>query len=909
MNPQIRSPLFAAELTVGTLMCIKHQGLEFVTELRVRPEKHPRKHFLIGQYLLVELPAPDDALLVRIRLVTPDSPRDTQDSEFTLTRYKERLGLSSEEGIEADCLLAYAQMLGTFRISNDTIEFVSSIRATPSRGSRVAVPSDEMLREIVGSSRNGESFGHYVLGNTVFSGTCSQASASAGRVFVSPEVRVTFQAKALVSRRSYVFSQTGYGKSNLVKHLLSKLYRDNAPCLIRRSKAIPVGTVVFDTAGEYFWPDTDGRPGLCDVPHLEDKVVVFTDRTSKNQFYNSFVAGGSLLDISKINPENLLTIALPPERQEFQNVRKLRQLSQNDWQTVVQIVHENGNKADLHELGKLLNIDTKYTRTRSTEKGPIPEEVLNFDGLREVTTGRSNMSTMVSRYHDPRSNTLELLILALRQGKLCIFDTSMLSTAEAAVLARIVLREIFEQNQEHFTREAHGATGPGTQPIPTIAVIEEAHTHFSERHTDQTDTNVRWVKEGRKFDLGSVFVTQQPSSIPSHVLSQGDNWFVFHLLSEEDLYALKRANPYFTEELLASLLVESAPGCGLFWSTCSGRPYPISCMVSSFNVEWEALVGKVSSANISYANVLIDDLVGMAKKSDGSITNFFRAAEWVRRSAEQGDALAQCYLGGMYCHGLGVPEDRHEAAKWLIRALTHGSAPVVNRIGLAAKQGLVAAQLAIGVFRHTEGRFRHQKKALAWFRRAAKGGFALAYRWLGVMHRFGKGTPENHEEAIKWFRLAAEQGDSLSLLNIGLMLYNGESTTEKLNDARSCVKQAAKQGLAPAQLILGIMRFKGKMGVLKHFRCAAKQDNLLDSQSQSNLGLMLQNGSENPEKHLGSVMHIQRAAEQGYAPAQHSLGIILRKGNTVRQFSEHWLRRAAEQGYAPAKAHFARVAS
>jgi len=55
-------------------------------------------------------------------------------------------------------------------------------------------------------------------------------------------------------------------------------------------------------------------------------------------------------------------------------------------------------------------------------------------------------------------------------------------------------------------------------------------------------------------------VTQQPGSIPAELLSQGDNFFVFHLLSAGDLLALKRANAHFSDDLLATLLNEPLVG-------------------------------------------------------------------------------------------------------------------------------------------------------------------------------------------------------------------------------------------------------------------------------------------------------------------------------------------------------------
>jgi uncharacterized protein len=95
------------------------------------------------------------------------------------------------------------------------------------------------------------------------------------------------------------------------------------------------------------------------------------------------------------------------------------------------------------------------------------------------------------------------------------------------------------------------------------------------------------VKEGRKYDLGAVLVTQQPGSIPSELLSQGDNFFVFHLLSAGDLTALKKANAHFSDDLLAALLNEPLVGHGIFWSSAPGtdrhaRPYPVSIRALNF---------------------------------------------------------------------------------------------------------------------------------------------------------------------------------------------------------------------------------------------------------------------------------------------------------------------------------------
>ncbi len=65
-------------------------------------------------------------------------------------------------------------------------------------------------------------------------------------------------------------------------------------------------------------------------------------------------------------------------------------------------------------------------------------------------------------------------------------------------------------------------------------MVEEAQSVLNERATS-AEPYIAWVKEGRKYDLGALLITQQPGSIPVEILSQGDNWFVFHLLSAADL--------------------------------------------------------------------------------------------------------------------------------------------------------------------------------------------------------------------------------------------------------------------------------------------------------------------------------------------------------------------------------------
>ncbi len=306
----------------------------------------------------------------------------------------------------------------------------------------------------------------------------------------------------------------------------------------RGGRRVPVGTVLFDPDGEYFWPDDRGRPGLCDVPELHDKLVIFTNRRGPSDFYHSFVAGGIKLDIRRLRPNDVIGIALSSERQDQQNVRKLRALNDNDWVRLVNLIDQKGgNNAPLNEVMGILGLE------QSQEA--------------EALAARANMTAIVHMLHDRHSRLLDMLLTALKDGKLCIVDVSQMRGSQSLILSSLLLRRIFDHNQEQFT-----AAFPET--IPTLAVVEEAQAVLNERSTG-SEPYIAWVKEGRKYDLGAVLITQQPGSIPNEILSQGDNWFVFHLLSAGDLHNIQAANAHYSQDILTRCSTSRSPAMA-----CSG---------------------------------------------------------------------------------------------------------------------------------------------------------------------------------------------------------------------------------------------------------------------------------------------------------------------------------------------------
>ena len=547
--------LFPRDQVVGVFRGFREGGMEFHADLSLPYRADFHNTPMHGQFLLVQLETPDEAVLGRITSLSSEGRLSGPSGEdFNIRAVRE--GRAVPEGLREDYLKyrVNIRVLGVLRRQNGVVVFVPSHRRLPHVGSPVAFPSGSVLREIAGHNLEGVDVGFFALGEYVFAKGDKRLEVEPWMQVRDPCTVIKFPIHSLVSRRTFVFARAGFGKSNLNKLLFSHLYATTPTVEKRGGRQVPVGTIIFDPDGEYFWPDDKGRPGLCDVPALEDQIVVFTGRRGPSPFYQSFVAGSIRLDIRRLRPSDVISIALPPERQDQQNVRKLRGLDAARWERLVDLIHQHRNNADLTELMEILGLDERQDA--------------------EALAARANMTQIVSTLHDPASQMLDMLLEALSHGKLCIVDVSQLRGGPSLILSGLILRRIFDRNQEEFTKAE-------PKSIPTIAVVEEAQSVLNDRAPAATPY-IEWVKEGRKYDLGAVLITQQPGSIPNEILSQGDNWFIFHLLSAGDLQNVRKANAHFSDDLLSSLLNEPLRGQGVFWSSAQERPYPVPVRILSF---------------------------------------------------------------------------------------------------------------------------------------------------------------------------------------------------------------------------------------------------------------------------------------------------------------------------------------
>ena len=145
--------------------------------------------------------------------------------------------------------------------------------------------------------------------------------------------------------------------------------------------------------------------------------------------------------------------------------------------------------------------------------------------------------------------------------------------------------------------------------------------------------------------------------------------------------------------------------------------------------------------------------------------DFATALREFKPLAEQGNNDAQFWMGYMYKHGQGVPQDYKTAMKWY---------------RLSAEQGDDDAQYNLGqMYRIGEGVPQDYKTAMKWYRLSAEQGNDSAQVNIGQMYDQGLGDiSQNYKTSAKWFRLAAEQGNIIAQYNLGISYFLGEGVIQ-----------------------------------------------------------------------------------------------------------------------------------
>lgn len=191
-------------------------------------------------------------------------------------------------------------------VSPDGNKFFAGVREVPSlMDVEVYRPSQQELQQIADAKvpGGGRPIASFRLGVLQY-GTREGAG---GCPALPPfQVNISFNVANLQAKRTAVFGKTGYGKSNLIKTLITLSH-----------KASPkTAQLIFDVNGEYAFSNKQGK-GLIEVfkdAGHKAEIVVYTNQKDAQQQYGSDIVKPVKFDVIE-NPELAVSLVTGKRRQ------------------------------------------------------------------------------------------------------------------------------------------------------------------------------------------------------------------------------------------------------------------------------------------------------------------------------------------------------------------------------------------------------------------------------------------------------------------------------------------------------------------------------------------------------------------------------------------------------------------
>ncbi len=197
------------------------------------------------------------------------------------------------------------------------------------------------------------------------------------------------------------------------------------------------------------------------------------------------------------------------------------------------------------QLGDAMTVTPPLYRTVKTT-GPAPERVQQG---RDPLGMRQQLAGLASRLRDPRLaflfnpgdwlpdidgkivEDLDTLLAGWIGGPqpITILDLSGIPSSVLNDLIGALLRVLYDAI--FWARDLP----EGGRLRPLFVVLEEAHTYLSSDNSGSASAAVRRIaKEGRKYGVGMMIVSQRPSEIDSTILSQCGTMFAMRLANDTD---------------------------------------------------------------------------------------------------------------------------------------------------------------------------------------------------------------------------------------------------------------------------------------------------------------------------------------------------------------------------------------
>ena len=367
---------------------------------------------------------------------------------------------------------------------------------------------------------------------------------------------ILFDINKLKEKRTMIFAQSGFGKTNLMKAMIYHMISDTN-----------YGKLIFDLNGEYAFK---GRKtyGLADIDEqkIKDNLVLYTDKKLLSVYTNKFIDGGKV----RINMHEHLSVSdILNFGAGFSEVMK----------SFLLYLDENQSKNFLSNINSYVADPTKLHKDFSDFWAEMKKNDDAASAKKTIAAIRKRISFLIDDskgLHSNSSKLVEDVFNYLKAGKTVIIDLSLKDNVEASIISTILARKLFENNKAHFTSQEDDKI------VNAVLCVEEAQNVLSEEFVkSNANPFVRVAKEGRKFGLGLIAITQRPSAISEEIRTQAENFFTFHLGNTDDIKALVKSNINF--DGVISQFIQTETIVGNCYMVTSNQSFALPIRVVNFD--------------------------------------------------------------------------------------------------------------------------------------------------------------------------------------------------------------------------------------------------------------------------------------------------------------------------------------
>ncbi|MFH1424785.1 MAG: ATP-binding protein [archaeon] len=157
---------------------------------------------------------------------------------------------------------------------------------------------------------------------------------------------------------------------------------------------------------------------------------------------------------------------------------------------------------------------------------------------------------------------VEDILAGVSRGVWYVIDVSSISNSTTKLITSLIAYKLFKKYKDTaINNRAEWKTYK-----PAGILVEEAHNYLSSDESSKGNIIAKIAKEGRKFNVFSIIVEQDPSGIDERVLKQIHNKITLQLIPV-DASAIVKTTPYIAE--LENKIPYYQTGEGVFVSTGS----------------------------------------------------------------------------------------------------------------------------------------------------------------------------------------------------------------------------------------------------------------------------------------------------------------------------------------------------